>query len=183
MDNFLQTLDFTLYRDVLFAPHPDCLNKGMLYITNPQNFFLAIGVAAAFLGTRFGLKGRFLLVCAALSVAITDPLSSRVLKSIFQRERPCHLVHTSHLLNGCSDSWSFPSSHAVNIFSEATIIALIYPKAGPWAYLFALAVGVSRVYIGVHYPFDVLGGAAIGTTVGYLIVRAGERLPLFRGVV
>ncbi|MCL4460503.1 MAG: phosphatase PAP2 family protein [Nitrospirae bacterium] len=183
MDNFLQTLDFALYRDVLFAPHPDWLNTGMLYITNPRNFFLAIGVAAAFLGVRFGLKGRFLLLCAALSVAITDPLSSRVLKALFQRQRPCHLVQTPHLLDGCSNSWSFPSSHAVNIFSEATVIALIYPKAGPWAYLFAMAVGVSRVYIGVHYPFDVLGGAMIGTTVGFLIVKAAGKIPVFRGVV
>ena len=155
----------------------------MLYITNPRNFFLAIGVAAIFLGSRFGLKGRFLLLCAGVSVAVTDPLSSRLLKSLFQRQRPCHLVHTPHLLNGCSDSWSFPSSHAVNIFSEATVIALIYPKAGPWAYLFALAVGVSRVYIGVHYPFDVLGGAVIGMGVGFLIVWAAGKIPPFRGVV
>lgn len=183
MDNFLETLDFSLYRDILFAPHPAWLNESMLYITNPRNFFLAIGVAAAFLVARFGPKGRFLLLCAAVSVAVTDPLTSRVLKSLFQRERPCHLVHTPHLLDACSDSWSFPSTHAVNIFSEATVIALIYPKAGPWAYSFALAVGISRVYIGVHYPFDVLGGAVIGTIVGLLIVRAVGKIPFFRGVV
>lgn len=183
MDTFLQTIDFSLYHAVVFSSHPPWLNSVMLYVTNPQNFFLAVGVAAVFLWTRFGRKGRFLLLCAAISIAVTDPLSSRVLKAIFHRERPCHLVHTPHLLAGCSDSWSFPSSHAVNIFSEATVLAIIYPKSAPWAYLFALLVGVSRVYIGVHYPFDVLGGAIIGILVGVAIVRWLGRFPLFGGIV
>jgi undecaprenyl-diphosphatase len=141
LDTFLQSLDFSLYRAVVFSPHPPWLNSVMLYVTNPQNFVLAVLGAAVFLSTRFGMKGRFLLLCAALSIAITDPLASRVLKAIFQRERPCHLVHAPHLLAGCSDSWSFPSSHAVNIFSEATVVAIIYPKAAPWAYTFARCLG------------------------------------------
>lgn len=180
MSEWFHTLDFSLYKSVLYSAHPDWLNKGMLYVTDPKNFFLAIGVAAAFLWVRYGMQGRLLVVSSLVGIAVSDPLTSRILKEIFQRTRPCHLVDPSRLLAGCSDSFSFPSTHAVNIFSEATIMALVYPAAAPYAYLFAVLVGYSRVYIGVHYPFDVMGGAGIGIALGASIVWIVRRLPPFR---
>lgn len=164
---------------VLFGPHPDWLNKTMLFITNPQNFFLGIGVAVLFIWAKFGLRGKFLIFCSLSSILLSDPLSSRVLKALVHRIRPCHLVETPNLLTGCSDSFSFPSSHAVNIFAEATVLSLIYPKTAPFAYTFAALVGYSRVYVGVHYPFDVIGGAAIGILLGSAVVLAFRQLPVF----
>ena len=125
-------------------------------------------------------RGRFLVFSAGLGVAISDPLASRVIKSVFQRVRPCHADPPQLLPIGCSDSYSFPSSHAVNIFCEATIVSMVYPRAAPFAYLLATAVGYSRLYLGVHFPFDVLGGAAIGTAVGYGIVTMLRRISWLR---
>ncbi len=176
----LQHLDFSLYHLILFGPHPDWLNKAMLFITNPQNFFLGILVAVGFVWAKFGLRGKLLLASSLISILISDPLNSQILKSLFQRSRPCHLVNTPNLLTGCSDSYSFPSSHAVNIFAEATVLSLIYPRTAPFAYAFAALVGYSRVYVGYHYPFDVIGGAIIGILVGGAVVVIIERLSVFR---
>lgn len=162
----LLSFDRALYNSVLFGPHPPWLNAIMVFITVPENFGLAAVVAALFLLTTCGNTGRRLVVSLLAGVGISDPLSSFGIKSLVARPRPCHGIISDHLLKGCSDSWSFPSSHAVNIFCAATILSRIYPKASVPAYLFAAAVGYSRVYIGVHYPLDVIGGAVIGTFLG-----------------
>lgn len=172
-----QSLDLSLYHLILYAPHPDWLTRAMIFVTRPENFFLAIGVSAFFLILWGGGRGRFLVLSAGIGVAITDPLASQVIKGIFRRPRPCHGELPVHLPLGCTDSWSFPSSHATNIFCEATIVSLVFPRARPWAYLFASLVGFSRIYLGVHYPFDVLGGAGIGVLVGWGVVRLLEKMP------
>ena len=154
----------------------------MLFITRPENFFLAIGIAAVFLWFRHGTRGRLLVVSCLVGISISDPLASRVLKEFFHRIRPCHEIDPSRLLAGCANSYSFPSSHAVNIFSEATIVSLVYPAAAPFSYLFAVLVGYSRVYIGVHYPFDILGGAIFGIGIGAGVVWFVRRIPPFRGL-
>jgi undecaprenyl-diphosphatase len=141
----------------------------MVFITVPENFALAAVVAALFLLTTCGNRGKRLVVSLLLGVGVSDPLSSFGIKSLVARPRPCHGVISDHLLKGCSDSWSFPSSHAVNIFCAATILSRVFPKAAVPAYVFAAAVGYSRVYIGVHYPLDVIGGAVIGTLLGFLV--------------
>jgi undecaprenyl-diphosphatase len=179
----LGSIDLKLYHLVLFAPHPSWLSRLMIFVTRPENFFLGIGVAAFFLILWGGRKGRFLVVTAAVGVSISDPLTSRVIKSIFHRVRPCHGVDPSRLPLGCSDSYSFPSSHAVNIFCEATIVSLVYPKATPFAYMLAVLVAYSRVYLGVHYPFDVIGGALIGLCLGWGVFRLIRGLPFTKGTV
>ncbi len=174
----LQSVDLSLYHHILYAPHPEWLNRLMIFVTRPENFFLSIGVAAFFLVLWGGGRGRFLVLSAGIGVAISDPLASIAIKSLVRRPRPCHGEVAAHLPLGCSDSWSFPSSHSVNIFCEATIISLLYPKAAPYATLFAGFVGYSRIYLGVHYPFDVLGGALIGVAVGWAVVSVLGRLPV-----
>jgi len=161
--------DRAIYNQVLFGPHPHWLNSLMVFITVPENFALAAVVAALFLLTTCGKRGKRLVVSLLLGVGVSDPLSSFGIKSLVARPRPCHGVISDHLLKGCSDSWSFPSSHAVNIFCAATILSRVFPKAAVPAYVFAAAVGYSRVYIGVHYPLDVVGGAVIGTLLGFLV--------------
>ena len=174
----LQSLDLFLYHRILYAPHPEWLTRVMIFVTRPENFFLAIGVAVFFLVLWGRGRGRFLVLSAGIGVAVSDPLASFVIKSLVRRPRPCHGETAAHLPLGCSDSWSFPSSHSVNIFCEATIISLIYPKAAPYATLLAGLVGYSRIYLGVHYPFDVLGGAVIGVVIGWTVVFFLGRLPI-----
>jgi undecaprenyl-diphosphatase len=114
--------------------------------------------------------------------AVADQLSSNVIKHLFLRPRPCHVVDGAvvvegvRLLVGCGGGYSFPSSHAVNHFAAATFLSSYYPKAGRWLFCYAALVSLSRVFVGVHYPSDIAGGALIGMTVGWIFIQAWAQI-------
>lgn len=127
---------------------------------------------------RYGYKTLVLLFFIVLLISLSDQLSVKAFKDVFQRLRPCHepslagLVHTVN--NKCGGSWGFVSSHASNSFAVALFsLLLIRDKRFTMGILFwAFWVSYSRVYLGVHYPGDILGGALLGTFVGWLVYRA-----------
>jgi undecaprenyl-diphosphatase len=81
---------------------------------------------------------------------------------------PPPLVHVPH-------SGSFPSGHTTTSFACATVLAAAVPRAAPLLYLLALAIGFSRIYVGVHWPLDVLGGIVLGTAIALLLLAADRR--------
>ncbi|MCS6950105.1 MAG: phosphatase PAP2 family protein, partial [bacterium] len=92
--------------------------------------------------------------------------------------RPCEALEGVRAIDGCRASASFPSSHAVNNFAAATLFALFYRRWVAWlAFGLAVLVSYSRIYLGLHYPSDVLGGAAIGVACAFGVVWG------YRGVV
>ncbi|MBX2993023.1 MAG: phosphatase PAP2 family protein [Bacteroidetes bacterium] len=118
-----------------------------------------------------GKRGRTAALILIPLLFISDQFSSTFIKSLVGRVRPCHAFSAGeiHLLVGCG-GLSFPSSHAVNNFGVATMFSWYYPKARTGLYIFASLVAISRVFVGVHYPSDVLGGAVIGTGVALFVV-------------
>jgi undecaprenyl-diphosphatase len=109
-----------------------------------------------------GAAGRRTAATILVAVAFTDWLNSEVVKSLFDRPRPCHTLEGLRVLVGCGRGTSFPSSHAVNNAAIATVLAGHIPRRA-WAPIgFAALIAFSRVYVGVHYPSDVLAGAALG---------------------
>lgn len=126
-----------------------------------------------FLLIKGGRRGRIAAILLIPLLAASDQLSSSVLKNLFSRARPCHLVDgvpivpEVRLLVSCGSGKSFPSSHAVNNFAVATLLALCFPR---WAWAFfswASVIALSRVAVGVHYPSDILGGAVIGAGLAF----------------
>jgi len=117
-----------------------------------------------------------MLLAAILLIAATDSLAHYVIKPIAHRERPCatlpngeHVVPWIRLPDGARWDESFPSSHALNNFAIATFFIVLFPnkRSMYWLYLAAFIISVSRIYEGLHYPSDVIGGAGIGVLMGY----------------
>jgi undecaprenyl-diphosphatase len=120
----------------------------------------------------FGKK-RFIwvVIFAGLVVALTDQTSSAWLKPALERLRPCKVMEV-HLLVGCGSGYSMPSSHAANLFGQAFFFGLLYRASRYPLFVFATLVALSRVFVGVHYPFDILVGASIGSIIGIAMALA-----------
>ncbi|MFN2457116.1 MAG: phosphatase PAP2 family protein [Chitinophagaceae bacterium] len=133
----------------------------------------------AFITLNYGKKGWWWSIAFLCTVAITDMVSSRIFKEAFERLRPCHdpdvFMYVRLLLKHCSGSFSFTSSHAANHFGIATFITLtFYSTFGRWMYLtyiWASFIAYAQVYVGVHYPLDVMGGGVIGVLAGVLTAK------------
>ncbi|MBP6977679.1 MAG: phosphatase PAP2 family protein [Bacteroidales bacterium] len=118
-----------------------------------------------------------ILLFVGLLIFLSDQSSVQLFKNVFQRPRPCHdpaLASLVHTVNGqCGGQFSFVSSHATNHFAIA--VFLIPFLGSKWKYFtplilfWAAIISYSRVYLGVHYPGDVLGGALLGTVLGLAV--------------
>lgn len=138
---------------------------------NRQPWVLAL-VAALIVWAlwRGGSRGRQAVAVLVLTILVMDQFNSFALKDLFLRPRPCHELTDVRLLVNCGGGRSFPSSHAVNTFAGAMVLGFFYPRA-LWALIgFALVVAYSRVYVGVHYPLDVVGGAVVGLIGAVIMV-------------
>ncbi len=134
------------------------------------NFWIIPGILAALVFIRYQKKKAILLIGLSLiTIALSDPICCKIIKELVARNRPCNshtFIHGAHFLIGFKDSHSFPSAHATNMFALATLFTFYYPKKWIWFFAFAAMIGFSRIYVGVHYPFDVLGGAILGSAIG-----------------
>ncbi len=114
------------------------------------------------------------IVAVALTITITDQFSSHLIKLWVNKPRPCQeadmVGHVRLLLNGCPGNPGFTSSHATNHFGAAILFYLtLKPVLKQWSYLWffwAATVSYAQIYIGIHYPLDVAGGAIFGSLIG-----------------
>ncbi|MEO6221311.1 MAG: phosphatase PAP2 family protein [Ginsengibacter sp.] len=172
----LEHLDYTLFsklngewRNVFFDRLIPFIRESYLWI--PFYFFLIL-----FATINFKMKGWFWVLFFLINVMLSDFVSSTVIKENFIRIRPCHDPYLASkirfLVNYCPGSSSFTSSHAANHFAAAMYIFTTFKKtiSRYWAYLFLWAIFISyaQVYVGVHFPIDVLSGAIVGLILGYI---------------
>ena len=129
-----------------------------------------------FIVLNFGKKGLWWGLAFICTIAIADMIGARIFKDGVERLRPCHdeafRDQVRLLLRQCSESYSFVSNHAANHFGIATFAFLtfrgILRKWMYLAYVWAFMIGYAQIYVGIHYPFDVLGGAILGILSGTL---------------
>ncbi len=172
----IEQADIWLFRLVNgHLAHP-AADELMLFLTDAALSLPLLLLAGAFMIVRRGRDGLVVLLLAAIAVGIADFTASGILKPLFHRVRPCFALEGVRLLVSQSRSWSFASSHAANSAAVATTVWIFF-RAGALvdrAYvavmlLYGLLVALSRIYVGVHYPGDVLGGIAVGIASASLV--------------
>jgi len=150
-----------------------------ILILTDKNTFLWPGVATilAFLYLK-KKQGLLFVLTATITILLADGISENILKPLIARPRPCTTLdfirnEGNFFLNTvyCSSSLSFPSSQAVNLFTLATLWAGFFGKSGWVVFFFAIWIGWTRIYLGLHYPSDILGGMFIGVAMGVLGVK------------
>ena len=144
-------------------------NAVMPIITNDNLLRLIYaGVVVSLLW--FGDKRlRWLALFSVFTIVATDQLSAGFLKPLIARPRPCHVFTDINLLVGCGGGFAMPSSHAANVFGQAFLLSRNVKHIGWPFFIFAILVAVSRIFVGVHYPGDVLGGFVVGMVCGLVI--------------
>lgn len=150
--------------------HP-ILDNIMVGIRNPIFWAPLYLFAVAFLWMNFGKKGLIYVGFLLIVFGFGDLISSRIIKPSVERLRPCRheAVWVIERVR-CGVAYSFPSSHATNHFALATFVimtlGLQWKKIKFPLWLWALAISLAQIYVGVHFPLDILGGAILGTLIG-----------------
>jgi undecaprenyl-diphosphatase len=122
---------------------------------------------------NFGIRGCWWAVTLIMTGIISDLFSSSLIKNLIFRFRPCRDPDLADqvrvLANYCPQSSSFTSSHACNHFAAAWFIFITLNQTGSWRwvlFLWAFVISYAQVYVGVHFPLDILGGAILGSSIG-----------------
>lgn len=148
----------------------------------PVYFFIV-----SYMVVNYRLKGYYFVLFLLLSVGTADLVSSQAIKKTVQRVRPCRepMMMDERVLVRCGHGYSFTSSHAANHFtiSMFLIFSLGSTRRGvkPVLFLWAASVAYAQVYVGVHYPLDIIAGALLGTVIAgmysWLFLVSKHQLP------
>ncbi|MDF1550055.1 MAG: phosphatase PAP2 family protein [Bacteroidales bacterium] len=176
MIDFLLEIDkkWFLFLNGIHSPFWDTI---MWYVSETKTWIPLYAVILFFIFRQLKWKGFITLFFIILLITLSDQISVRFFKNVFERLRPCHnqeIANFVHIVNNkCGGQFGFVSSHASNTFSLAMFTSLLF-RNKPFSisiFLWAVVVSYSRIYLGVHFPFDILGGAILGIIIGILVYK------------
>ena len=157
--------------------HADWMDKVMVLLTAMWAWFPLYLLLIYWTVKQYGKRCWWVFLAVGIVVLCSDQLSAHVCKPLFQRLRPCYnpdLKDLIYLPKGLAGGrYGFVSSHAANTFGVAAFLTPALRKYRPWAaivlYLWAFISSYSRIYIGYHYPCDILCGALLGIMIGLIL--------------
>ena len=183
LPDWLYHIDIAVWQHINVRWHTEWLDVLMVFLRNqytwaPLYLFLLI-----WMPLQYKKAGWVWIAGLIITFAIADYTSASILKPWFHRDRPCNvpeLANMVRLLVPRSSGPSLPSSHAANHFALATFMAITMHRGRikwlwPVAFLWALAIAYAQVYVGVHYPVDVVSGGLLGIVIGALVALLYHR--------
>ncbi len=176
MLEYLDQIDkeLLLYLHRQSTPFLDTLMAGITEENNWIPLYLVLLIA---LFRQFGWQGIYSMVAVILVVVISDQLTSSFMKPFFGRYRPCHDPEIGHLITivtKCGGPYGFVSSHAANSCAVSAFFILLFHKSHRyvwWLVVWPFLFSYSRIYLGVHYPLDILFGGLTGLGIGWLMYQ------------
>lgn len=169
--NTLIEIDHALFHFINDTIANPILNWIMPIVTNENNIAIPLILFWLWLLLFQGKRGKIAAILLLLTVALTDVIAAQIIKPWIGRIRPSHaMLDNINLLVSKGGKYGFVSNHAANTMAAATIIGYFYKKWKSVVITISIIVGFSRVYVGVHYPFDVLGGWLFGYAVAWGIL-------------
>ena len=179
MLDFFQSVDMNMIKWIHQYFSNPLFDIFMPIITNKKNWTLPIIGLIFLLGFFSGPKGKIALTVLIISLSFTDAICAQILKPFFERIRPSHLnLEEVNLLTSKGGKWSMPSNHAANMFSLAIVLSYFYKKYKPLLFLLAILISFSRVYVGVHFPGDVIVGGFIGVFISSIFLILWGKIKL-----
>jgi undecaprenyl-diphosphatase len=172
----LHALDAEIYVVINEAPHPGAIDSlaWALAMVTTGGWIWLIGALVAYLMRIPRSWQAFERLLP--SVVITTWLIEYPIKTFFRRRRPFVRIVQALVIGKKPGSWSFPSGHTASSFASAWILSSVWPRGAPAMFGLAGMVGVSRIYLGAHYPGDVASGAMCGMLLAELTRRAVKRV-------
>ena len=181
MTNFLYSIDLSIFYFFNHTIATGFLDKFFSIITDVHSWYIAYIILIGILLTKAGRKGKIAVLGIILVILVSDQLGD-LIKHLLQRVRPCNALDDVRMVIGCAGGYSFPSNHAVNNFAAAFYFYKLFPNLKLPLFITATLIALSRIYLGVHYPSDMLGGMIIGSVIGYLFgiatLKINERFAL-----
>ena len=164
--------------------HTGWMDKVMTLVTDMWAWFPLYLLLIYWTVKQYGKRCWWVFLAIGVVVLCSDQLSAHVCKPLFQRLRPCYNVDLQDIIylpkGMAGGKYSFVSSHAANTFAIAAFLTPVLRNYRPWAglalYLWAFISSYSRIYIGYHYPGDIICGAILGILIGLVLWKVFQSI-------